>query len=139
MYCFNSIGHQGLWDYEDCLFILAGESSEQTITAMMTEINTLDGENVTLSCKYDGTNIQSLQWYLQSPGSRPEYVLLVYETTNTVIRADFQNLRLNATVNSERNQVSLEISSAKISDSAVYYCALQPTVTGNTTSLIIGS
>ena len=102
---------------------------------MMTEMNALDGENVTLSCKYDGTNIQSLQWYLQYPGSKPEYVLLVYETTNTVIHAASQNLRLNATVNSDRNQVSLEISSAKISDSAVYYCALQPTVTGNTTSL----
>ena len=99
---------------------------------MMAEINALDGENVTLSCKYDGTNIQSLQWYLQYPGSRPEYVLLVFVR---VIHADSQNLRLNATVNSDRNQVSLEISSAKSSDSAVYYCALQPTVTGNTTSL----
>ena len=100
----------------------------------MAEMNVLEGENVTLSCKYDG-NIQSLQWYHQYPGSRPEYLLSVFEATNSLVRADPQNLRLNAMVNSDSNQVSLEISSAKISDSAVYYCALQPTVTGNTTSL----
>ncbi|XP_031418934.1 uncharacterized protein LOC116219588 [Clupea harengus] len=117
------------------LVSLIGESSEQTITAMMAEIHALDGENVTLSYKYDGTNIQSLQWYLQYPGSRPEYVISVFEATKSVVRADSQNLRFNATVNSDKKQVSLEISSAKISDSAVYYCALQPTVTGNTKSL----
>ena len=101
---------------------------------MMTEHNAFVGENVILSCKYDGS-LETLQWYRLYPGSKPEYVLLVYEATNTVIHADSQNLRLNAMVNSDRKQVSLKISSAKISDSAVYYCALQPTVTGNTTSL----
>ncbi|KAL2097870.1 hypothetical protein ACEWY4_007077 [Coilia grayii] len=59
--------------------------------------------------------------------------LLVFEGTNSVVRADPENLRLNATVKS--NQVSLVISSATILDSAVYYCALQPTVTGTTTTL----
>ncbi|KAL2097865.1 hypothetical protein ACEWY4_007072 [Coilia grayii] len=111
---------------------LIEESSEQKITSVRTEQKALEGETVTIACKYDGS-VQSLQWYHQFSGSRPEYVLSVFEATNSVALADPQNLRLNATVKS--NQVSLVISSATILDSAVYYCALQPTVTGTTTTL----
>lgn len=97
---------------------------------MMTENITLEGENVTLTCKYDSSG-QNLQWYRQYPESSPEYVLLVFGTTGDVIRADPQNLRLSAKVHSDSNHVSMEISSVMVSDSALYYCALGPTVTGN--------
>lgn len=38
---------------------------------------------------------------------------------------------LSAKVDKHRKLMELEISPAKISDSAQYYCALRPTVTGN--------
>uniref|UniRef100_A0A8C1N5P1 Si:ch211-106g8.17 n=1 Tax=Cyprinus carpio TaxID=7962 RepID=A0A8C1N5P1_CYPCA len=88
---------------------------------------------VILSCKYD-SQARNLQWYQQYPGSRPEFLLLVYES-NSVLHAEPPFPRLNASVNKEGKRVYLEISSVAVTDSALYYCALEPTVTGNTRTL----
>ncbi len=43
--------------------------------------------------------------------------------------------RFTAAVNQDNKQVDLKISSAVETDSAIYYCALVPTVTGNPSAL----
>ncbi|KAI5608202.1 hypothetical protein C0J50_12286, partial [Silurus asotus] len=89
-----------------------------------------EGDDVTLSCKYKkSVSPNSLQWYKQYPKSRPEFLLFI------LLSGDTSSLppRLNATVKNE--QVNLIISSAAVSDSALYYCALVPTVTGNPAAL----
>uniref|UniRef100_A0A3Q3EUA3 Ig-like domain-containing protein n=1 Tax=Labrus bergylta TaxID=56723 RepID=A0A3Q3EUA3_9LABR len=120
-----------------------------------------------------GTN--NLQWYQQDPGSAPQFLLLITDTSDpTVVTAKPPHPRLTVKLNEERNRVDLQISSAvltdsavysnkaenapgisedrfkaaingksvplkiqklQLTDSAVYYCALRPTVTGNTTTL----
>ncbi|XP_047666372.1 uncharacterized protein LOC113636507 [Tachysurus fulvidraco] len=94
-----------------------------------------EGEDVTLSCKYtpsfsSGNNF--LQWYRQYPKSKPEFLLQIVDTG-----AQSPNTppRMSAEVNRDDKQVDLIISSAAVSDSALYYCALVPTVTGNTAAL----
>uniref|UniRef100_A0A3Q3EWB3 Ig-like domain-containing protein n=1 Tax=Labrus bergylta TaxID=56723 RepID=A0A3Q3EWB3_9LABR len=78
-----------------------------------------EGDTVTLGCTFETTDpYPNLFWYRQEMGS-------IHPTDS-----DF-----SAYINKTEKRVNLEISSAALTDSAVYYCALQPTVTGNTTTL----
>ncbi|KAI4891166.1 hypothetical protein NFI96_009202 [Prochilodus magdalenae] len=100
-----------------------------------TQVHAVEGQTVTLSCMYEG-NVRNLHWYRQYPGSRPEFLLLKYPTSPDVTRADPPFPRLDAAVNG--SVVELKISSAAVSDSALYYCAMEPTVTGNPDTLYTG-
>ncbi|KAL0201018.1 hypothetical protein M9458_004205, partial [Cirrhinus mrigala] len=39
----------------------------------------LAGKDVTLICNYTGT-VNNLQWYRQYPGSKPEHLIMFFET-----------------------------------------------------------
>ncbi|KAK7159412.1 hypothetical protein R3I94_005668 [Phoxinus phoxinus] len=110
------------------LFI--GNSSANTIQPLSSENHVFRGQNVILSCNYS-VDVNNLQWYRQYPGSRPEHLILITEYSDP----PDPSLRLSAKATKESKRVDLMISSAEVSDSAVYYCALQPTVTGNTRTL----
>ncbi|KTF67209.1 hypothetical protein cypCar_00047160 [Cyprinus carpio] len=106
------------------------------ITQVQTEVYKKEGENVTLSCNY--SSAYTLQWYLQYPGSAPEFLLIILSSTGKVSRKSEiveRDPRFLGKVNEEKTHVILEISSTKLTDAALYYCALTPTVTGNTRTL----
>ncbi|CAB1440338.1 unnamed protein product [Pleuronectes platessa] len=114
---------------------LVGHSLEDDVTASSAEVFSASGRPVTLSCQYS-VKADNLQWYRQDPGSAPHYLLLITDTQEPqVVRATPPDPRLTAELNQERNGVTLQISSAAVTDSAVYYCAVRPTVTGNYTTL----
>uniref|UniRef100_A0A3B1KAY1 Ig-like domain-containing protein n=1 Tax=Astyanax mexicanus TaxID=7994 RepID=A0A3B1KAY1_ASTMX len=78
-----------------------------------------EGESVTLKCSYDSSSqYVYLFWYRQYPNRALQYLLL---------RGARSQERFKASV--DKTAVSLEISSTAVSDSALYYCALRPTVT----------
>lgn len=87
-----------------------------------------EGENVTFSCNYSGY-VQNLQWYRQYPNSIPEFLYYIREAGSISEKVP----RLTPSINKDTKHVFLELSSAEASDSAVYYCALRPTVTGTPT------
>nr|XP_055059829.1 uncharacterized protein LOC129443378 [Misgurnus anguillicaudatus] len=101
-----------------------------TITPLFAEKHALNGEVVTLTCNYTGSNIWSLQWYMQYPNTAPEFLLQTFENA-----APMQKERYLAKAHKDKKQLDLEISKTELTDSGIYYCALVPTVTGNTSTL----
>ena len=98
---------------------------EESISPFSDAVLALEGNSVTLSCKYSERAI-SLHWYQQHPRSSPQFLI-----------SDLSGNTSQHSVHQEKDmrRFHLEISSAALTDSALYYCALQPTVTGNTHTL----
>ncbi|KAJ8367024.1 hypothetical protein AAFF_G00333820 [Aldrovandia affinis] len=109
---------------------MAGASSEDAILPTTKTVHDVEGSNVTLSCNYTGS-AYSLHWYRQYPRSKPEFLMFIIESSNYINEADPPNPHLSVKLDKENKRVDLELSSAVVTDSALYYCALQPTVTGN--------
>ncbi|KAG9273833.1 hypothetical protein AMEX_G10594 [Astyanax mexicanus] len=106
--------------------MVAGGVNSNTISPVESEKQVSAGNRVTLSCSYTGSNVYSIQWYRQYPSSK--LVFLLYITPSGSM-SDNRPAGFSAKVQS--NIVNLEISSTAVSDSALYYCALEPTVNNN--------
>nr|ACI66320.1 T-cell receptor alpha chain V region CTL-F3 precursor [Salmo salar] len=115
------------------MFSVIGGSYEQTIEPNQQEVYAEVGSNVLLSCNY--SSAYSLLWYKQSPGSAPQYLLLILHSAGTGQRADSLDSHFSGKLNKEKTRVDLEISSAEVTDSALYYCAL----TGNKLTFGVGT
>ncbi|CAG5867958.1 unnamed protein product, partial [Menidia menidia] len=115
--------------------ILTGVSCEK-LSAEEKEVSTLEGSSVTLSYKYDqkATINEYFYWYRQYPGKPPEFLISHYGTGKEI--SDPVD-GLSYKVSEDKTQMDLQISSAAVTDSAVYYCAVRPTVTGNSTTRIL--
>ncbi|KAJ8270247.1 hypothetical protein GJAV_G00112080 [Gymnothorax javanicus] len=109
------------------LSTVVGDSLQDGITSATNAVDAFEGSSVTLSCNFStsDTGAYYLHWCRQYPSSKPEFIILIdrYE------RGEKEGFTVKH--EKENNLVHLEISSAEVTDSALYYCALQPTVTGN--------
>ncbi|GAA6106250.1 uncharacterized protein LOC113633899, partial [Tachysurus ichikawai] len=114
------------------------EAADNNIKPDQTNVFSTEGSNISLFCTYTGS-AYSLHWYRHKPRSRPEFLLLIAESSKHVTPAQPPHPQLSINLNNEQDKASkkvdLIISSAAVSDSALYYCALQPTVTGNPAAL----
>ncbi|XP_045062062.1 uncharacterized protein LOC121534820 [Coregonus clupeaformis] len=99
-------------------FDLIGLSSEQVLTPYTDVEVASERDRVSLSCNYTSSG-DNLLWYRQHPKSAPQLVVMEY--------VDYTpGFTLNHDKKAKR--VDLEISSAEVTDSALYYCALRPTI-----------
>ncbi|KAI4890223.1 hypothetical protein NFI96_032235, partial [Prochilodus magdalenae] len=89
------------------------ETSAQTIDPLVGEVQLPEGDDLTLSCNYTSSGAQDvLQWYRQSPGFSPEFLLYI----NLYGSRSDPPPRMSAEVK-DKKHVNLKISSAAVSDS----------------------
>ncbi|XP_037537360.1 T cell receptor alpha variable 9-1 [Nematolebias whitei] len=94
-----------------------------------------EGQTITLGCSFEtSSTLPTLFWYKQDENSFPQFMLSRYGTSGGVNDPGFIKDRFDATI-INNSEVPLTIQNLNVSDSAVYYCALQPTVTGNIKTL----
>uniref|UniRef100_A0A3Q3LKB8 Immunoglobulin V-set domain-containing protein n=1 Tax=Mastacembelus armatus TaxID=205130 RepID=A0A3Q3LKB8_9TELE len=96
----------------------------EDLTPVSSEKFSLEDSTVTLSYKYPKLSTgDNLFWYRQYPGKPPEF-LISHSASGQVLNNPVPGLKVKV----EEKQISMNISSAAVSDSAVYYCALEPTL-----------
>uniref|UniRef100_A0A3P9HUZ6 Immunoglobulin V-set domain-containing protein n=1 Tax=Oryzias latipes TaxID=8090 RepID=A0A3P9HUZ6_ORYLA len=96
-----------------------------------TQHSLLEGTSVILSYKYPKLSTGDyFFWYQQFPGKPLEFMI---SHSSSGAKGNDKVNRLKIQV--ENKQIDLQITSAAVTDSAVYYCAVEPTVTGNNTTM----
>ncbi|XP_072542983.1 uncharacterized protein [Salminus brasiliensis] len=80
------------------------------------------GENISLICSFTSIDASAAVWFKQIPGEKPLVVVSVFRSASVKYHNGFnRNGRFIAL--KEKNSFTLNISQAKPSDSATYYCA----------------
>uniref|UniRef100_A0A672HG25 Ig-like domain-containing protein n=1 Tax=Salarias fasciatus TaxID=181472 RepID=A0A672HG25_SALFA len=93
------------------------------------DVPAAEGDSVTLNCTFETSDSYPyLFWYKQQRNGSPE-LILQRVTGSGKNSPKFPKDRFGAELKDK--SVPLKIQKLELSDSAVYYCALQPTVTGN--------
>ncbi|XP_038573126.1 uncharacterized protein LOC119901623, partial [Micropterus salmoides] len=98
---------------------------EDRVTQPAGDVIAAEGDTVTLGCTFETSDqYPYLYWYKQEVNESPKYMLKSYSKT-TDFDAEFTKDRFNATIKDK--SVPLKIQKLQLSDSAVYYCAVQST------------
>ncbi|KAI5614161.1 hypothetical protein C0J50_9157, partial [Silurus asotus] len=113
-----------------CCNVFTAGAVGSSITPEQTIISSSERSNTTLTCTYDDS-AEYLHWYRQKRQSGPEFLLMISKTIETVKRAEHLEPQISIGLCKDKKNVDLEIFPAAVSDSALYYCAMEPTVTQN--------
>uniref|UniRef100_A0A6Q2WSU2 Ig-like domain-containing protein n=1 Tax=Esox lucius TaxID=8010 RepID=A0A6Q2WSU2_ESOLU len=89
----------------------------------------IEGKTKTLSCTFETTSLSpDLFWYKQQGNGNPLFMMRRDKFSPGETATEFKE-RFHAILDITAKSVPLTIKKLQLSDSAVYYCALRPTVT----------
>ncbi|TWW54136.1 T-cell receptor alpha chain V region RL-5 [Takifugu flavidus] len=109
-------------------------TQKDTVLQPKAEEMAAEDQTVTLDCHYTSTDTDVyIFWYKQDGTSRPQFILSRFTFGQGKTEDEFKE-RFSSTLNPTMKSVPLKIQELQLSDSAVYYCALRPTVTGSSRS-----
>ncbi|CAL9689539.1 unnamed protein product [Knipowitschia caucasica] len=120
------------------LLVLLSSSPEcngqDTVKQAAGEDRVREGHTHTLICNFTTTaSYACLFWYRQKDGDSPKFMMWRDTLRNVHNSPEFDESKFGAEL--VGNSLSLKMEAVDVTDSAVYYCALQPTLTGNTNTL----
>ncbi|XP_067109122.1 immunoglobulin iota chain-like [Osmerus mordax] len=100
-----------------------------SVTQPTGPVTAVEGDAAMLNCTFETTEPNPyLFWYKQDATCSPKFVLMRLRHGSGNNDPEFKE-RFNATLTLVSTLVPLRIQSVQLSDSAIYYCALRPTVT----------
>ncbi|XP_034038531.1 uncharacterized protein LOC117521332 [Thalassophryne amazonica] len=101
---------------------------EDRVIQRTADVIAAEGHHVTLQCSFETSDPSPyLFWYQQELNGSPKFMLKRDKFGTRRNAAEFNKERFDAEVN--KTSVDLKIQKLQLRDSAVYYCALQPTMT----------
>uniref|UniRef100_A0A8D1HVS8 Ig-like domain-containing protein n=1 Tax=Sus scrofa TaxID=9823 RepID=A0A8D1HVS8_PIG len=112
------------------LFLINGDS----VTQIEGQMTLIEGDSLTVNCSYETTQYPALFWYVQYPEEGPQLLLRASKVNDKRSNKGFE-----ATYNQENTSFHLKKALVQDSDSALYYCALEDTVTGSELSYATGT
>uniref|UniRef100_A0A3B3Q2P5 Ig-like domain-containing protein n=1 Tax=Paramormyrops kingsleyae TaxID=1676925 RepID=A0A3B3Q2P5_9TELE len=92
-------------------------------------INSPEGDKAVLTCSHDITSYGSMFWYIQHPDQAPELLISEFGESEP-------GRRIKMDVNRTERLTNLSISDSRTEDTAVYYCAVRPTVAENMCQMV---
>ncbi|XP_061914987.1 T cell receptor alpha chain MC.7.G5-like [Entelurus aequoreus] len=113
------------------------ECGSQTVHQPAENVYAMKGDSVTLDCSYEnyGGN-DYIFWYKQDGRAAPKFILSLSMTGLGKTESSFEK-RFSCSINDTAKRAPLKIQDVQLSDSAVFYCAIQPTAVGY--KIIFGS
>eukprot|EP00062_Callorhinchus_milii_P024873 gi/632985247/ref/XP_007909572.1/ PREDICTED: immunoglobulin omega chain-like [Callorhinchus milii] len=107
------------------ILTIAKVSGQDVVSQYPREKTEIEGQDVALNCNI--SRLATVFWYRQNPDGDPQYALRIF-TSGTVDKSPDLPERFTAELIKENKVTKLQILGAVVCDSAVYYCALDPTL-----------
>uniref|UniRef100_A0A8C6WLU6 Ig-like domain-containing protein n=1 Tax=Neogobius melanostomus TaxID=47308 RepID=A0A8C6WLU6_9GOBI len=104
---------------------------EDTVTQPEGDASVFKGHTATINCTFETSDTTpTLFWYKQEGHGAPQYMMKRTRSSSkwlqTFKSTEFDESRFEIEADLKGNSVYLKIQDVRVSDSAVYYCALRP-------------